>query len=104
MYDQDWVGGKAVDITHIRILHRDQGGKVFDGGVDFSPEDFAGQVPTIGDTILNPGVPVGQNRDDQHNREIWTVVGRVFNSRDNKDYVSLIVESRDGTLADEAFA
>lgn len=91
-------------MTHIRILHRDTAGKVFDGGVDFDPEDFAGQVPTIGDTILNPGVPVGKDRDDPSIREIWTVVGRVFNSRDNKDYVSLIVESRDGTLADEAFA
>ena len=91
-------------MTHIRILHADTAGKVFDGGVDFSPEDFAGQVPAIGDMILNPGVPVGKKRDDPHNREIWTVVGRVFNSRDNKDYVSLIVESRAGTLADEAFA
>jgi hypothetical protein len=91
-------------MTHIRILHRDTAGKVFDGSVDFSPEDFAGQVPAIGDTILNPGVLVGKDRVDPRNREIWTVVGRVFNSRDNKDYVSLIVESRVGTLADEAFA
>lgn len=91
-------------MTHIRILHRDTAGKVFDGGVDFAPEDFAGQVPAIGDMILNPSTPVGKKRDDPRNREIWTVVGRVFNSRDNKNYVSLIVESRDGTLADEAFA
>ena len=91
-------------MTHIRILHRDTAGKAFDGSVDFSPEDFAGQVPAIGDMILNPGVPVGKQRDDPRNREIWTVVGRVFNSRDNKDYVSLIVESRDGILADDAFA
>ncbi len=91
-------------MTHIRILHRDTAGKVFDGGVDFGLEDFAGQVPAIGDMILNPGVPEGKKRDDPRNREIWTVVGRVFNSRDNKDYVSLIVGSRDGTLADDAFA
>ena len=91
-------------MTHIRILHRDTAGKVFDGGADFGPEDFAGQVPAIGDMILNPGVPVGKKRDDPRNREIWTVIGRVFNSRDNKDYESLIVESRDGTLADDAFA
>ena len=49
-------------MTHIRILHRDTAGKVFDGGVDFGPEDFAGQVPAIGDMILNPGVPVGKKR------------------------------------------
>ncbi len=28
--------------------------------------------------ILNPGTPVGKKRDDPRNREIWTVVGRVF--------------------------
>ncbi len=91
-------------MTHIRILHRDQAGKVFDGGIDFGLEDFAGQMPAIGDTILNPGVPVGEDRHDPRNREIWAVVGRVFNPRDNGEYVSLIVESRSGTLDDEAFA
>ena len=91
-------------MTHIRILHRDAAGKVLDGGHDYGPEDFANQVPAIGDMILDPGVPTGSVRHDPRNREIWTVVGRVFNPRDNKDYVSLIVESRQGTLDDEAFA
>ena len=27
-------------MTHIRILHRDQNGKVFDGSADFGPEDL----------------------------------------------------------------
>lgn len=90
-------------MTYIRILHREPDGKTWDGSLDFGPEDFAGQVPAIGDTILNPGVIQGLSRDEPQNRQIWTVVGRVFNSRDNKDYVSLIVESRDGNLADEAF-
>lgn len=90
-------------MTHIRILHRDPAGKVFDHGVEFGPEDFAGQVPTIGDMVVDPGVPVGQDRRLPHNRQIWTVVGRVFNSRDNADYVALIVASRDGALMDEAY-
>jgi len=91
-------------MTTIRILHRVDAGKVIDGSQDFGLEDFAGQVPMIGDMILDPGVPVGKKRDDPRNREIWTVVGRVFNPRDNADYVSLIVDSRDGTLDDDAFA
>jgi hypothetical protein len=90
-------------MTSIRILHREPDGKIFDGGVDFDPENFAGQIPAIGDTILNPGVLQGQDRRLPQNRQIWTVVGRVFNPRDSADYVSLIVESRDGTLTDEAF-
>ncbi|MGQ0590407.1 MAG: hypothetical protein ACT4N8_12910 [Sphingosinicella sp.] len=90
-------------MTHIRILHRDPNGAIFDGGEDFAPEHFAGQVPMIGDMIVNPGVLQGQDRQLPQNRQIWKVVGRVFNPRDNEDYVSLIVESRDGNLADEAF-
>lgn len=92
------------NVTSIRILHRDPAGKVFDGGVEYGLEQFAGQVPTIGDTILDPGVLQGQDRHMQQNRSIWIVVGRVFNPRDNEDMVALIVESRDGNLADEAFA
>lgn len=87
----------------IRILYKDDSGRVSDGSLDFDLDDFAGQVPTIGDMIVNPGVLVGKDRQDARNREVWTVVGRVFNSRDNKDYVALIVESREGTLADDGF-
>ena len=90
-------------MTTIRILHRQPDGQIHDGKIDFSPDNFAGSIPAIGDTILNPGVLQGQDRQMPQNRQIWTVVGRVFNPRDNEDYVSLIVESRDGTLADEAF-
>ena len=39
-------------MTHIRILHRDAAGKVFDGGHDYGPEDFANQVP--GDWRYDP--------------------------------------------------
>ena len=90
-------------MTHIRILYRQPDGEVSDGSMDFGPEHFAGQIPMIGDMIVNPGVPPGLNRNDPQNREIWTVVGRVFNARGNEGYVSLIVETRNGTLADEAF-
>jgi hypothetical protein len=91
-------------MTSIRILHRDPAGRIFDGEVEFDLAQFAGQVPAIGDTILDPGVLQGQDRHMPQNRSIWTVVGRVFNPRDREDTVALIVESRDGNLADEAFA
>lgn len=90
-------------MIHIRILHRDPTGRVSDGGVDFDLEQFAGQLPMIGDTIVDPGVLQGQDRRMPQNRQIWTVVGRVFNARDNEDYVALIVENRDGNLADDAY-
>jgi len=46
-------------MTSIRILHRDPAGKIFDGGVEFGLEQFAGQVPMVGDTIVDPGVLQG---------------------------------------------
>lgn len=58
----------------------------------------------IGDTILDQGAPSDKDRNDPRNRTIWTVVGRVFNHCDNEDTVSIIVESCDGLLEDEAFA
>lgn len=90
-------------MTKVRILHRDPAGKIVDGEVDFDLDQFAGQMPTIGDTIVDPGVLQGQDRRLPQNRQVWTVVGRVFNARDNEDYVALIVEARDGSLADEAY-
>ena len=88
----------------IRILQRDASGNIEDTGEDFSPSDFAGMVPSIGDQILNPGIIGGRRRDDgpliiprrdvPTNRTLWLVVDRFFNSKDNKSYVGLVVEER----------
>ena len=69
-------------------------GKIEDSHENYDLSDFAGFLPSIGDTILNPGVVQGLNRSDPVNRRIWTVVGRMFNPLDNKDGVALIVEER----------
>lgn len=81
------------DIT-IRIYTRDVDGTLVDYEQDFGVETFAGQIPAIGDMIVNPGVSQGLDRHDPSNRELWIVVGRVFNPRDLNDYVALIVEER----------
>ena len=36
-------------------------------------------MPSIGDMIVNPAVLQGLNRHDPANREVWNVVGRIFN-------------------------
>jgi hypothetical protein len=72
--------------------------------VEYGLEQFSGHLPAIGDTNLDPGVHTGLLRQDPQNRTIRTVVGRLFNPRDCEDVVALIVETRDGNLADEAFA
>ncbi|MEP9372564.1 hypothetical protein [Mesorhizobium sp. KR1-2] len=81
------------DVT-IRIYFRSPDGAVEDGQHDFDFSSFGGVLPSIGDCILNPGVIHGRDRREPANREIWTVVGRVFNPKDNEDYIALIVEER----------
>jgi hypothetical protein len=94
----DLTGG-IMDVT-IRIYYQHPDGRTEDGSLDFELKDFAGYLPAIGDTILNPGVTSGRDRTEPQNREIWKVVGRVFNPRDMASYVVLIVEERKGTDAD----
>lgn len=87
------------DVT-IRIYYRDAKGNVEDGQVDFGLSDFAGFLPSIGDTVVNPGVLQGRDRNRPEDREVWKVVDRVFGPRDMKGYVVLVVEERAGTRAD----
>jgi hypothetical protein len=79
---------------HIRIYFREPDGTIADSQQEFDVVSFAGIVPSIGDMIVNPGVLQGLNRHDPGNREVWTVVGRIFNPRDMDDYIALVVEQR----------
>lgn len=87
------------DLT-IRLHYRDQNGKVFeDAREDFGLESFGGHLPVVGDLILDPRSDSELNRK---NRRIWNVVQRVFNPRDNADYIALVVEEQPPTGAEEA--
>lgn len=92
----------AATETTIRLLYRRGDGTIEDGQRDCSLAEFAGVMPTIGDQILDPGVLSGLARSELRNRRLLTVVGRVFNSRDNHDYVALLVEERVPTEAERA--
>jgi hypothetical protein len=89
----------TMDVT-IRIYFRKPDGRIEDGSQDFALEDFAGVLPAIGDTILDPGVVQGLDRHQPENRDVWKVVDRVFNPRGLSKYVALVVEERRGTVAD----
>lgn len=80
--------------VHIRIYFREAAGTLVDSQQEFDVGSFAGLVPGVGDMIVNPGVPQGLDRHNPSNRQVWDVVGRVFNPRDMDDYVALIVEER----------
>lgn len=78
----------------IRLYYRRRDGTIEDAVQDIGLETFAGFLPAVGDTILDPGVTQGLDRYKPINRRIWTVVQRMFNPRDHEDYVALIVEER----------
>jgi hypothetical protein len=78
----------------IRLYRRNSAGKIEDAQQDLDIKFFAGQIPMAGDLILDPGAAEGVNRQDRKNRRVWIVVQRVFNPRDNSDYIALVVEER----------
>lgn len=86
----------------IRLLYRREDGTIEDAQQDCSLAEFAGVLPSIGDQILEAAVLSGLARNELRNRRLLTVVGRVFNPRDNQDYVALIVEERVPTEAERA--
>ena len=87
------------DIT-IRVYVLDDNGIPEDRRLEFELASFGGNLPAIGDTILNPGVRSGLDRSQPENRRIWTVRDRVFNPRDLTDYVVLVVSERQGSQSD----
>jgi len=78
----------------IRIYHLNADGTTEDAGIDYTLAELGGMVPSVGDVILDPGVPQGLDRYKPENREIMVVRKRVFNPRDLQNYIALIVEVR----------
>jgi hypothetical protein len=85
--------------VNVRIYYRQNGTDV-DGEATYDLSSFAGVLPAVGDTIVDPGVIGGRDRSEPANRVIWKVVERVFGPRDLEDYVVLVVEERRGTSRD----
>src|SRR5215203_4726378 len=77
----------------IHLYCRSADGKIEDAQHTFDLSDFGGFLPSVGDKILDPGVPASLERHVPENRRLWTVVDRVFNPRDTKDFVALVIES-----------
>src|SRR3954467_3155501 len=77
----------------IHLYCRLANGKIEDAQHTFDLSDFGGFLPAVGDKILDPGVPASLERHVPENRRLWTVVDRVFNPRDTKDFVALVIES-----------
>jgi hypothetical protein len=68
----------------ISICFLNRGEHIEREGEVYSPADFGGAVPSIGDRILNPGSPVLVRDEkidfsDPDRREFWIVKERIFN-------------------------
>jgi hypothetical protein len=96
------LAGLLADAGSTVRLRRSEDGTIEDARQDCSLAEFAGVLPSIGDQILEAGVLSGLARNELRNRRLLTVVARVFNPRDNQDYVALIVEERVPTEAERA--
>ncbi|MCJ2031269.1 hypothetical protein MKK50_18035 [Methylobacterium sp. J-043] len=84
----------------IRMHYLDCHGFVQESDEDYDLSNFAGFLPAVGDAILAPGVPQGLDRAEPANREMLTVVERVFNPRDLQHYVALVCKSRPANEGD----
>lgn len=65
----------------------------------YLPEEFGGTVPCIGDCILYPGVPSGQDRGDAAAYTVYEVVQRYFQPKVSEKFgarIHLAVKSRPG--------
>jgi hypothetical protein len=85
--------GRQMSEVVIHLYCRRSDGTIEDAQHTFDLSDFGGFLPAVGDKILDPGVPASLERHVPENRRLWTVVDRVFNPRDTKDFVALVIES-----------
>jgi hypothetical protein len=84
----------------IRLFDKQSDGKLKDSGNEYELREFGGQIPSIGDFIVDPGVLSGLNRDDPLNRTVMKVVARYFqpgNSDEKRACIGLVVEERRGS-------
>jgi hypothetical protein len=88
--------------TIVRLHYKMADGTIMDAANEYELSDFAGVLPSVGDQMLDPGVRAAKDRARPKNRELLTIVSRVFNPRDNKNYVALICESRPLSAAESA--
>lgn len=98
----------------IRIFFRASDGTETNGKEDYSPADFGGIIPAIGDQILSPWFKRKGEAHDPSNREVLKVVDRIFKpgapERNKPEKpkegvklvtnIVLIVESRQGEKED----
>lgn len=89
------------DVT-IRVTVEHLEGTLSDAG-DYGPEHFGGIVPGVGDEILDAFAAPDAVRTDPSHRAIWKVKRRVFNPRDQGDYIALLVEETIGSEEDRFF-
>ena len=86
-------------VVRLHSYDEDQG-RIEDMKLEFETEELAGEVPVVGDRIVDPGVPGGLDRNQPANRRIFEVIDRYFlpgAHGHDMSYVALVVKSVPGT-------
>lgn len=89
--------------TYINVFIR-QGDGLVRWEESWKPEELGGVCPTIGDTIINTGLPAPANRADfadPTKRSFYKVVERYFRPEASHTQIMLIVEERYGQEGEE---
>lgn len=85
--------------TYIHVFIR-KGEELIKWEESWDPADLGGACPAIGDTIVDPGLPVGHGPKDfadATKRTFYKVVERYFRPERSHTQIMLVVEARLGT-------
>lgn len=77
----------------VRIYQADDG-VIRDMTDEYGVDNLAGQVPMVGDYIINSFMERGKDRNDPTNYGLLKVVARYFRPKGNDDYVAIVVENQ----------
>jgi len=89
--------------TTVIYLFTEQNG-VFErlDGQEYELSELGGQLPDVGDLIVDPGVLEGQDRRNPENRSVYEVKARYFQPRVSGNvFITMLVEERRGRRGEE---
>ena len=95
-----------MSLFEIRLHRAASDGSLEDLKMEFSSDELGNTVPSVGDLIVDPGVPSGMDRRDPGNRCVYEVSARYFlpGAHGDLTYVALVVDVRKAHEAERAVA
>ena len=89
---------RAANDFAIRIVYRNKKGNIEAEYEEYTPADFGGCIPNVGDKIISPLISkrdaASQDWLNPDLRDVYEVEARYFWPRRNQNYVALLISSR----------